>query len=275
MIKKILVAVGDGPERDAPVRYANNLARSLDAELYAFHVVKKGIGMPMRSVEWNLEKEIEEERKEVSKVLEKHAKDKTKKINFKQVQADTPAQAILDEARTGDYDLIVLGDRDRPRLQKMIIGSTSNRVAHHSLRPILVVKNYVVPKHLLVCVDGSVTASKGALFAAKIAKKLGAKITLLQVIEEKADMKIISRIRKREREIIKNTGMECEYKIRKGDPAEQIILEARECGYHLIVIGSRGTAPYKEFMLGDVVGKVLRESVCPTLIYRTKSLVKK
>jgi nucleotide-binding universal stress UspA family protein len=50
-----------------------------------------------------------------------------------------PADVIVDVARDGDYDLIVLGTHRRGRLGVTLLGSVSNAVAARSGRPVLVV----------------------------------------------------------------------------------------------------------------------------------------
>lgn len=49
------------------------------------------------------------------------------------------ADALIEAADSWGADLIVVGRRDRSRLQELVLGSVSDMVVHHSERPVLVV----------------------------------------------------------------------------------------------------------------------------------------
>jgi nucleotide-binding universal stress UspA family protein len=56
--------------------------------------------------------------------------------------------------------------------------------------------------------------------------------------------------------------------IRTGVPYEEIINQAEEGKYEMLLIGHRGMSNIKRFFIGSVAAKVARHSPCTTLIYQ-------
>jgi nucleotide-binding universal stress UspA family protein len=64
------------------------------------------------------------------------------------VREGKAAEAILDAAASSAADLIVLGSRGLSTIQSLLLGSVSYRVAHESIRPVLIIKRElpVIPR---------------------------------------------------------------------------------------------------------------------------------
>ena len=60
-------------------------------------------------------------------------------IDVKVVDAD-PASALVDEASTGHYDLLVVGNKGMTGLSRFFTGSVPNKVSHHIPCSLLIVK---------------------------------------------------------------------------------------------------------------------------------------
>jgi nucleotide-binding universal stress UspA family protein len=55
------------------------------------------------------------------------------------VRDGTPWQCIVDEARAGKYDLIVMGTHGRSGIRRVLMGSVAEHVLRQSPGPVLIV----------------------------------------------------------------------------------------------------------------------------------------
>ena len=63
-------------------------------------------------------------------------------------------------------------------------------------------------------------------------------------------------------------GLPVEYAVRFGEPAEEILEEAREFGADLVVMATHGRSGVVRLMLGSVAEAVLRRSEVPVVLVR-------
>lgn len=57
----------------------------------------------------------------------------------KLVKSGSAARAILNELKSGDYDLVVVGSRGRGEISSLVLGSVSQHVLQESPVPVLVI----------------------------------------------------------------------------------------------------------------------------------------
>lgn len=135
--------------------------------------------------------------------------------------------------------------------------------------------------HLLVPVDGSENACRAAAFAASLAQKLGAKLTLIHVYDaptaaamglarqsrEQIDL-AMTEVSRGSFERARNGmgGLEASTHVAIGHPDREIVAYARAEGVDHIVMGSRGMSLLQGAMLGSVSDRVLRQASCPVTI---------
>jgi nucleotide-binding universal stress UspA family protein len=79
------------------------------------------------------------------------------------VRIGCPAEEIIREAQEGDYDLVIVGERqDRNLFSRFLFGSTAVRVAEHAPCPVIVAKGKAGPIHrILLCDSGAESPSVG------------------------------------------------------------------------------------------------------------------
>ncbi len=137
--KNILVAVDGSEQANDAVRAAARLASALSARLTlmtAYHAPSEALGEP------NYSRALTEALGEAQRILEE-ARGAALNAGSPEPQvewlAGPPAETIVETARAGEYDLVVVGTHGRGRLGTALLGSVSSAVAAHAGRPVLVV----------------------------------------------------------------------------------------------------------------------------------------
>jgi nucleotide-binding universal stress UspA family protein len=137
--KRILVAVDGSEQAYDAVRIAARLASALSAGvtlMTAYHAPSEALGEP------NYSRALAEALGEAQRILEE-ARRTALNVGGPEPQvewlAGPPAETIIEAARAGDYDLVVVGTLGRGRLGAALLGSVSSAVAAQAGRPVLVV----------------------------------------------------------------------------------------------------------------------------------------
>ena len=144
MFKKILIGTDFSEPSAAALRTAMELARRLGAELFIVHVEEplpayafsEG-GLPdlprlQQEVRGWAERELEQ--------LATQARDAGVPVRTA-VLFGTPANTIVETARSEGIDLVVVGTHGRTGLAHVLIGSVAERIVRQAPCPVLTVKN--------------------------------------------------------------------------------------------------------------------------------------
>ena len=189
-----------------------------------------------------------------------------------------------------DFDVITVGAGSQHR-SRFGLGPVASRVAEHSPRTVLIARELTGESNLrvLVPVDGSL-ASHHALRTMMAYFDIDeAEITLLHVVEtpwirlgldrewfdfpgsgvDRADPEIhlerelqveAQAVIEDARSLLADRSYSVITAIEEGNPATQILGEAEQRGYDLIVIGTSGVTDFKHSALGSVSAKVAWEA---------------
>lgn len=140
---KILTAIDFSENSDCAFDYALTLATQFNAELTIIHVINepvdlRGFYVPHISFE-QLEKEIEES---AVKMMETFCSERLKNFtNFKTaIVTGIPYDEITSTAVKIDASLIVIGTHGRTGLDRILFGSTAERVVRSANCPVLTVR---------------------------------------------------------------------------------------------------------------------------------------
>ena len=147
-------------------------------------------------------------------------------------------------------------------------------------------------RNILVAVDGSENSDRALDFGLDLAEKFGAILRVLNVIESPAmgavpleptnvsgeslvlfakDLhriheEILSKAVARAKEV--KPDFVISSRLREGEPALEVVAEAKDGGFDVVVVGHRGLGRVGELFLGTISEKVAHLAPCPVIIVR-------
>ena len=187
--------------------------------------------------------------------------------------SDDPSSAVLGAAEDANAELIVLGSRGLFQGEQ-VFGSVVRKIATHAPCDVLLTRAREVapapegaPYHrLLVATDGSATADRAARKGFALAKGLEADVSLVFVGHPKTGELVLQDT---VATMAEEEGVEVTTSIRAGDAAQEIMAEAIEGGFDLVVVGNRGLAGARAMLIGSVPLSVAEYAATDVLIART------
>ena len=138
-------------------------------------------------------------------------------------------------------------------------------------------------RHILIPTDGSQPAERGVAHGLTLAKSLGAKVSVIFVMEPFSEMTgrfleavaTYAELRKEQAASVldsaanaaKQAGVSCEtIQVENGQPHQAIIAAAQDKGCDLIVMSSHGRSGLSKLLIGSVTNKVLTHAKTPVLV---------
>jgi nucleotide-binding universal stress UspA family protein len=274
-VTRILLLVDGSPASAAAARMAAAVARAFSARVTAFSVVTP------KSAREDLEQALGRAAAE----LGRHGLSvETAIVEGKLVPA------VIERAREG-YDLAVLGARKRERWEGERLQSRLWRIARHLPAPVLLVPEEAPPevRRMLFCSGGERFIDRGAVFAARFARRMSASVVFLHVLprtpelylgrkrETRTPAEFLKRGGRLGRQIrsqigaFEKAGVECDFALEEGDIREKIFHTAGRSGADLVVVGSSPTsAALRTYAMGDVTREIALYSPLPVLVVRSE-----
>ena len=184
-----------------------------------------------------------------------------------------------------------MGSRGLGGVGRILLGSVSEGIVHHSRRPVLVMRggqDAWPPSRVIVGDDASEDAREAGKLAASIGELSGATALLVRAYPRlpetdpegrELDPRMVEDALRREQRALEAraadiedaSGIRPRAQIAVGDPAVSLIEAAEEAAPQraLIAVGSRGLDAMQRLRLGSVSTKVLRASRGPVLVVNT------
>ncbi|MGZ4983860.1 MAG: universal stress protein [Chthoniobacterales bacterium] len=209
---------------------------------------------------------------------------------------------ICETARKLHADIIVTATHGHTGLKHLLIGSTAERIVRHAPCPVLVVRDkghqllrrkngdalpkqpHLQIKHILIPIDFSEHSRAALRYAVALAKRFGAKVTLLNVVYPQyyatnAEYMVydyallLDETRKSAKrnlmEFVRNTafqGVPFTTRVIEGHPGQKIVEYAKKHGADMIVNATHGRTGLAHVLLGSTAEHIVRYGKCPVLV---------
>ncbi|MEO7911780.1 MAG: universal stress protein [Roseiflexaceae bacterium] len=207
-----------------------------------------------------------------------------------------PAADVIVEAAAGQQiAMIAMATHGYSGLKRWALGSITDKVAHSTTTPVLVVRGTkaapiepVTLKRVMVPLDGSPLAAQALPLAADLAERARAELLLMQAVEasiqgyptiaplSRPDLmpsEMLGRLRalagqllNAQAAMLRDRGLPVTTHVVTGHAAEAIIDEAARQSVDLLVISTHGYSGLKRWALGSVTDKVLHAATTPLLL---------
>lgn len=273
---RILMATGGSPHSEATLRFGALIAQRVAATATVLTVIKRRSDRPRAaSVHDRARLVLGAERVEVTTT----------------VRVGHPAEEIIREAEDGNYDVVIVGEKQHAGLvTRFLLGSTAVRVVEHAPCPVVVAKGHIRRlRRMLLCDSGAVTPPLIARFAEQLGDLLTADddVTVLHVMSQipagpgvddallAADAEALIARREPEGEmlaqdleVLSHLRLRPRAKVRHGIVIDEILTEAGEGDYDLVVIGAYRGEGWRRILLDDLAHEIIVKIDRPILIVR-------
>ncbi len=292
LIKSVLCATDFSACADRAVTHALALAGAWKAGLTVMTVLEFYPGMdPDYTVNKMYLDHLRAEAARQLEAVQTRAKTAGQAV-MARIEVGIPSQAVQMVAETTGADLLVVGTHGRTGLDHILIGSTAERVVRMAPCPVLAVKvekggasaaSTASIKRIVVPIDLSRCSLDALEYAVQFAKPLGASLTILHAMEPVAyglDFSLShAKEWRHQREYLEKRltvlsacvnshGVQAEYALKPGLPADSIASYVTQQGYDLMIMGTHGRRGISHVLVGSIAGTMLRHAPCPVLTVR-------
>ena len=237
---------------------------------------------------------ISESRKDESKLLEA-LREETKVFQKPELKLQIltkfgdPVAEIIRHTQETVYDLVVIGAQ-----RKGVEGFFLPYAKAYSITEAIAPPVLLVPvlresiKRILICSGGGTYVGNAVRFTSKIAKDLGADVTLLTVTPQPAAMhgtifrrqedvdallrsnSARARNLRHQKEIIERAGIPAVVQVRHGIVIDQILEEVEHNDYDLVVAGSWPVRDaWRSYVIGNIAREIVNRTDRPVLVVRS------
>jgi nucleotide-binding universal stress UspA family protein len=201
------------------------------------------------------------------------------------VEQGVAADRILATARELDASLVIMGTHGHRGVDRLMFGTTTDRVMRRSACPVLAVCQYPQtdddPKHahtphhvyrVLYCTDFSESSAAALAWAVSVAEEYSAELTLLHVIEDESDSAKVEKFTLEAKDRLQSliaeppANIRIKIMVRSGKTYREIIQHSAEAQIDLVAMGVRGRGAVDLAVFGSTTYRVIQLGCCPVLV---------
>jgi nucleotide-binding universal stress UspA family protein len=204
------------------------------------------------------------------------------------VHQGSAPKCILSIAQKENVDVIVMGTHGRGGFDRLVLGSSTDRVIRKATCPVLVVSSASHTalctgpdgrhrlSRIVYCTDFSHNSERARGYAISLAAEYGAELTLLHVAEDAPDRArteaIIAEHTKELDKLLSETerkNLNVKSVVRCGKAYEEIVRHAADCQASLIIMTARGGDAMDRAVFGSTTYRVIQLGPCAVLAIHT------
>lgn len=283
---RVLLGTDGSKEASAALCAASRLLKRTELEAHVLYVAPQ---MRRRNHQHRLAAETKIVLEEAKRVLAEEGIDA-----LTLCETGSPARVIMQEAE--DYDLTVLGAKGKDVRSAVGLGPVASRLVEHATGCVLIGREPPGDRQvrILAPLDGSDGSEKALDALASYFNLESAEITLLHVLEtlwlptrdgdepglgvtpeSDENDQVTLELRREAEQLLTRAQVQIlpqhpgvTTSIREGIPANEILAEADQGEYDLVVVGATGATDMKHSVLGSVSSKVAWNAPCSVLVVR-------
>ncbi|HNS99772.1 MAG TPA: universal stress protein [Polyangiaceae bacterium] len=296
----LLVPIDLSPGSQTALQAARFLATAYQARLVVMHVVDKAPAIG--ALRWEAGRNADVSTADAEAEVQQWLATRGFECQDIVVVVGMPGAEVIRKAKELAVDAIVMATHGVTGIQARFLGGTAYQVLRGVRCPVMTVKPPgfgallfkmwegiqlfgeklppfhdgsvgLPPKHVLHPTDFSDASHQATLLAARMAGHLDAQLTLLHVCPDTDTVQ----------DRLETLALQAEamgarpprLHTRHGDPASEILREAKDCNADLIVMGSQGIGGLNVFSLGSTAARVVRQASCPVVTWRADDSLEK
>ena len=280
-ISKILLATDFSPESQNALKCAISLAKRYESKLFLTHAISEEASLTAGDA-WPA----------LADIARRNARKSMVELEQMQELQSLPHDVVMQSGETWEVlsrvvsdqniDLIVIGTHGSGGIDKLMLGSTAEKVVRHATCPVLTVGPLVRLlslerfSNILYATDFSTGSLRALNYALSLAEEDRAELTMLHIIESKpaSEAELVD-WKRRDRERLSQlvpTDIDLpskpEIEVEAGAPAKEIVRLADARNAELIVMGSHSDGVVSTHLPWTTLHHVLQHAHCPVLTVR-------